>query len=111
METVNLHPELFHKTKKMSFLQIEVVFADSKQQKIIPISVPVNTSISAAIKLSNILLDFPNIDLSKNKVGIFGRLCNLDTKVNNGDRIEIYQPLVIDPKKIRLNRAKKQKTL
>lgn len=94
----------------MSFLQIEVVFADNRQQKLVQILVPANTNISTAIKLSGILLDFPNIDLRQNKVGIFGRLCNLDTKVNEGDRIEIYQPLVIDPKKIRLNRAKKQKT-
>lgn len=94
----------------MSYLQIEVVFTDNRQEKLIQVLVPVNTTISAAIKLSGILLDFPNIDLNKNKVGIFGKLCNLDTKVSEGDRIEIYQPLVIDPKKIRLNRAKKQKT-
>lgn len=93
----------------MSFLQIEVVFADNQQQKLTQVLVPVNTTISTAIKLSGILLNFPNIDLSKNKVGIFGKLCNLDTKINEGDRIEIYQPLVIDPKKIRLNRARKQK--
>lgn len=93
----------------MSFLKIEVVFADSQQQKLTQVLVPINTTISTAIKLSGILLDFPNIDLSKNKVGVFGKLCNLDTIINEGDRIEIYQPLVIDPKKIRLNRAKKQK--
>lgn len=94
----------------MSFLQIEVVFSDSRHQKLIQVLVPVNTTISEALKLSGVLLDFPNIDLNKNKVGIFGKLCNLDKKINEGDRIEIYQPLVIDPKKIRLNRAKKQKT-
>lgn len=93
----------------MSYLQIEVVFSNNRQQKLIEVLVPVNTTISAAIMLSGILLDFPNIDLNKNKVGIFGKLCNLDTKVSEGDRIEIYQPLATDPKKIRLNRAKKQK--
>ncbi len=94
----------------MSHFQIEVVFADHRQQKTIQISVPPDSSISAAIKLSGILLDFPNIDLSKNKVGIFGKLYNLGAKVKAGDRIEIYQPLLIDPKKIRTNRARKQKT-
>ena len=94
----------------MSFLQIEVVFSDSRHQKLIQVLVPVNTTISEALKLSGVLLDFPNIDLNKNKVGIFGKLCNLDKKINEGDRIEIYQPLVLDPKKIRSNRAKKQKT-
>lgn len=94
----------------MLFFQVEVVFADSRKQKLIKISVPDDTCISAVIELSGILLDFPSIDLSKNKVGIFGKLCNLQTKVKAGDRIEIYQPLIIDPKKIRINRAKKQKT-
>lgn len=94
----------------MSFFQVEVVFADHQQQKIIQISVPRMSCILTAIKLSSILLDFPNIDLNKNKVGIFGKLSSLDTKLKEGDRIEIYQPLLIDPKKIRVNRAKKQKT-
>lgn len=94
----------------MSFFQVEIVFADHRQHKTIQISVPPASCISAAVKLSGILLDFPNIDLSKNKVGIFGKLSNLDAKVQAGDRIEIYQPLLIDPKKIRINRAKKQKT-
>ena len=94
----------------MSFFSVEVVFADHQQQKIIHISVPPATCVSTAIKLSGILLDFPHINLNQNKVGIFGKLCNLDTKVTAGDRIEIYQSLRIDPKKIRINRAKKQKT-
>jgi uncharacterized protein len=111
MEIVNLSLEFLHSTKKMPFLQIEVVFADNRQQKLIQILVPTNTNISAAVKLSGILLDFPDVDLSKNKVGIFGKLCSLNTEVKDGDRIEIYQPIVIDPKKIRLNRAKKQKSL
>lgn len=98
------------KTTNRPFFEVEVVFADQHQQKILKVSIPPNTSITAAINLSGILLDFPNIDLNKNKVGIFGKLCNLDVQVRDGDRIEIYQPLLIDPKKIRINRAKKQKT-
>ncbi|OIZ99440.1 hypothetical protein BEV13_05775 [Rickettsiella grylli] len=94
----------------MPFFQVDVVFADRSGEKIISILVPPNTCILAAIKLSGILLHFPQIHFKKNKVGIFGKLCTLDTPVNAGDRIEIYQPLLIDPKKIRANRAQKQKT-
>lgn len=94
----------------MPIFQVEVVFADQRQQKIIKVSVPITASVATAIKLSGILLDFPHINLSKNKVGIFGKLCNLDSQVKPGDRIEIYQSLLIEPKKIRINRAKKQKT-
>ncbi|WP_342219937.1 RnfH family protein [Rickettsiella endosymbiont of Miltochrista miniata] len=97
------------KTTNRPFFQVEVVFADQHQQKILKVSIPPTSSITAAINLSGILLDFPGIDLSENKVGIFGKLCNLDAQVKPGDRIEIYQPLLIDPKKIRINRAKKQK--
>lgn len=93
----------------MSFFQIEVVFANRCQQKTIQISVPADTCILTAIKLSGILLHFPHVDFRKNKVGIFGKLCPLDTKIKAGDRVEIYQPLLINPKKIRINRAKKQK--
>ena len=94
----------------MSCFQVEVVYADHQQQKTIQISVPSDSCIATAIKLSGILSDFPNIDLSKNKVGIFGKLSNLNAQIKSGDRIEIYQPLLIDPKKNRINRAKKQKT-
>lgn len=94
----------------MPVFEVEVIFADQHQQKVLKVSVPTTASVSTAIKLSGILLDFPGIDLSKNKMGIFGKLCNLDAQVKPGDRIEIYRPLLIDPKKIRINRAKKQKT-
>jgi uncharacterized protein len=93
----------------MSFFQVEVVYADHQQQKTIQIFVPSGSCIAAAIKFSGILLDFPHINLSKNKVGIFGKLCNLNAQIKAGDRIEIYQPILIDPKKIRKNRVKKQK--
>lgn len=94
----------------MPVFEVEVIVADQHQQKILKVSVPTTASVSTAIKLSGILLDFPGIDLTKNKVGIFGKLCNLDAQVKPGDRIEIYQPLLIEPKKMRINRAKKQKT-
>jgi uncharacterized protein len=94
----------------MPVFEVEVVFADQHHQKILKVSVPTTASVATAIKLSGILLDSPGVDLSKNKVGIFGKLCNLDAQVKPGDRIEIYQPLLIEPKKMRINRAKKQKT-
>lgn len=93
----------------MPLLSVEVVFADHQQQKSIRLLVPTASQISTVIQLSGILLDFPNINLTTNKVGIFGRLSDLDAEVKEGDRIEIYQALRINPKKIRSNRAEKQK--
>lgn len=93
------------------FIQIEVAFANAENQLIIPLSVSAACRIEEAIRHSDILRHFPEIDLTKNKVGIFGKLRPLNTLVQAGDRIEIYRTLSIDPKKNRINRAKKQKAL
>jgi putative ubiquitin-RnfH superfamily antitoxin RatB of RatAB toxin-antitoxin module len=93
------------------FIQIEVAFASEQNQLIIPLSLPAHYCIEQAIQQSGILTHFPDIDLAKNQVGIFGKLCSLNTIVQAGDRIEIYRALMIDPKKNRINRAKKQKNL
>lgn len=92
------------------FISVEVAFAENQQQKTIQLSVPSSSCIAEVIRRSGILSDFPQIDLTKNKVGIFGKLRALDSQVAKGDRIEIYRPLTTDPKKIRKNRAKKQST-
>lgn len=90
-------------------IQIEVTFADQHNQIVIPVMITKPCSIETAIQHSGILLHFPSIDLTKNKVGVFGKICPLNTIIQPGDRIEIYRPLTIDPKKNRRNRAEKQK--
>jgi putative ubiquitin-RnfH superfamily antitoxin RatB of RatAB toxin-antitoxin module len=90
------------------FISVEVVFAENQQQKIVKLYVPPTSCVAEIIRRSGILSDFPHIDLTKNKVGIFGKLRTLDSQVEHGDRIEIYRPLIVDPKKIRRNRAKRQ---
>jgi putative ubiquitin-RnfH superfamily antitoxin RatB of RatAB toxin-antitoxin module len=81
-------------------LNIEVAFATPEQQVIIALNVPDNTSIATAIELSGLKIETA-------AVGIFGKLCNLDYKVQAGDRIELYRPLVHDPKEARRQRAAK----
>ena len=90
-------------------IQIEVAFANDKNQLIVPLSVPANYCIQEAIQRSDILKQFPEIDLTKNKRGVFGKLRSLEASIQAGDRIEIYRSLKVDPKKNRINRAKKQK--
>ncbi len=89
--------------------QVEVAFADKNTQVVIPVSVSESISVEAAIRRSGILVKFPYIDLTKNKVGVFGEICLLSTLVQPGDRIEIYRALITDPKKNRRCRAEKQK--
>ncbi len=91
--------------KKM--LHIEVVYALSEYAYLIPVDVPPGTTLKQGIELSGILNQCPNIDLSKNKVGIFSKQKELDTGLSNGDRIEIYRPLKVDPKEARRKRAGK----
>lgn len=91
------------------FINIEVAFANDKEQLVIPLSVNAGCCIEDAISYSGILTHFPEIDLKKNNVGIFGKVLPLDTVVEIGDRIEIYRSLSMDPKRNRIKRAKKQK--
>jgi putative ubiquitin-RnfH superfamily antitoxin RatB of RatAB toxin-antitoxin module len=66
--------------------------------------VPDDSSVEQAIQRSGILKRFPEIDLTTQKVGIFGKLVKLDAPVKEGDRIEIYRPIIADPKTVRRRR-------
>ncbi len=86
-------------------ITVEVAYALPDEQLIIPIKVQDGTSAEDAIKASGIIGKFPNIDLNINKIGIFGKLTKLDTKLRHLDRVEIYRPLIADPKEVRKQRA------
>lgn len=86
-------------------IQVEVVYALPEKQMLIELTVPKVTTVQQAIEQSKILTHFPEIDLNRNKVGIFSKLCSLDTRLRAGDRIEIYRSLIADPKAIRQKRA------
>jgi putative ubiquitin-RnfH superfamily antitoxin RatB of RatAB toxin-antitoxin module len=86
-------------------ITVEVVYAQSHQQKIITFKVPVGTTVAEAIAQSRIAEYFPEIDPAQSKVGIFGRLTNTDTVLRDRDRVEIYRPLIADPKQVRRKRA------
>jgi putative ubiquitin-RnfH superfamily antitoxin RatB of RatAB toxin-antitoxin module len=78
---------------------------------LIPLLIPLGTTVLEAIERSGILQRFPSIqvDSLSNRVGIFGNIVPLETKLKEGDRVEIYRPLILDPKEARRLRAKKQK--
>ena len=88
---------------------VEVAYAMPGEQVIISIKVPTKFNVKQAIEKSGIQKKFPSIDLSKNKVGIFGKKTTLDHVLKNRDRIEIYRPLILDPKEMRRKRAAKEK--
>ena len=90
---------------------IEVAYALSNKQLIIPIKVKTGTTAEEAIKTSGIIKKFPEIDLGLNQIGIFGKLTQLDHVMRERDRIEIYRPLIADPKEIRRQRAAEGKVM
>ena len=89
-------------------IMIEVAYALPEEQVIISIKVPTKSDVKQAIEKSGIQKKFPSIDLSNNKVGIFGKKTTLDHPLKDRDRIEIYRPLILDPKDMRRKRAAKK---
>ncbi len=92
-----------------SLIKVEVAYASIKQQRIIVIEIEAGSSIEEAIQCSGMLTIFNEIDLTKQKVGVFSKLRELTDIVQNGDRIEIYRSLTIDPKEARRAKAKAAK--
>ena len=91
-------------------LGIEVVHADGRQVHVLSLEVARGTTVRQAIELSGILELCPEIDLDRNKVGMFSEVCRLDTLVEDDCRIEIYRPLLTDPKEARRQRAVAEKS-
>ena len=81
-------------------MQIGIAYAESNQQVWLKIEADENTTIQQAIEQSGILEKFPHIDLDRQKVGIFGKISPLDSKLQDGDRVEIYRPITADPAKV-----------
>jgi putative ubiquitin-RnfH superfamily antitoxin RatB of RatAB toxin-antitoxin module len=90
-------------------IHVELVYALPDQQPLMRVQLAEGASVEDAIRVSGILEAFPEIDLSLNKVGIFSKLVKLDEKVRDKDRVEIYRPLIADPKEVRRKRAEEGK--
>ncbi len=90
-----------------TLIEIEVAYATPEEQVIVTINVLLGTTIEQAVELSGLLMRFPEISNSELKIGVFGGSCKPDQFVKQGDRVEIYRPLIHDPKEARRQRALK----
>ena len=90
-----------------NMIDIEVVYGIPTKQVLLSVSVPEGSSIEECLKLSEITKYFPEIIINEAKVGIFSHLEKLSTIIKEWDRIEIYRPLIADPKEMRKLRAAK----
>ncbi|TLU64836.1 RnfH family protein [Thalassotalea litorea] len=90
-------------------LLIEVVYALPDKQILLSLHVEESSTIEQAIVASGMIQQYPQIDLQVNKVGVWNKAAKLTDLVEDGDRIEIYRPLIADPKEVRKRRAEKAK--
>ncbi|AXS85249.1 RnfH family protein [Marinobacter sp. Arc7-DN-1] len=91
-------------------MQVEVAYARPDKQEIVPVKAPEGVTALEAAKLSGIADIFPEIDVDATDMGVFGKVIKdpATHELREGDRVELYRPLRIDPKQARLNRAKKK---
>lgn len=90
-------------------IHVEVVYALPTEQVVFKLAVKAEQTVQEIIQQSGVLERYPDIDLDVNKVGVFSRNIKLDATIRDKDRIEIYRPLLADPKEIRRKRADQAK--
>lgn len=95
----------------MRTIAVDVVYALKDLQKVIHLNLHEGATITDAVERSGLAEEFPEFDLAKNKVGIWGKLSKPDTPLRDKDRVEIYRPLIADPKEIRKQRAAEGKAM
>ena len=82
-------------------MKVGVAYSEPEKQIWLNVDLPNNATVKDAIEHSGILDMFPGINLEKQKVGIYGKFCKLDAKLNEGDRVEIYRAITADPKTVK----------
>jgi len=90
-------------------IRVSVVYAQPHQQWLVQVDLDCGARVQTAIERSGLLEALPELHLQELEVGIFHRSCSLDAPLRDGDRVEIYRPLQIDPKEARRLRAATRK--
>ena len=93
-------------------IHVEVIYALQDVQRVVKLSLAPNVTVKEALEQSGLLREFPEIDAGgKNKIGIWNKLAKLDATLRDKDRVEIYRPLIADPKEVRRQRAAEGKVM
>ena len=92
-------------------ITVEIVYALREAQDLISLKLPGGTTVKEAVERSGLLAKYSEIDLTKNKLGVFAKLVKPDTVLRDRDRVEIYRPLIADPKEVRKQRAAEGKAM
>jgi putative ubiquitin-RnfH superfamily antitoxin RatB of RatAB toxin-antitoxin module len=81
-------------------MNIGIAYADKFKQVWLKLDIPEGSTVQQAIEKSGLLEQFPEINLKRQKVGIFGKIIRLDTPLVDGNRVEIYRPIIADPETV-----------
>lgn len=92
-------------------IDVEVIYALPARQELVKLKVPAGTTLQGAVEASGLLAKYPEINLATGKFGIFSKLSKLDSVLREKDRVEIYRPLLADPKEVRKQRAAEGKVM
>ncbi len=89
-------------------IRVEVAYGEPRQQALVNVDLPPGATLADAIEASDLRTRFPGLEVDPDRVGIFGRKAQLTQLLREGDRVEIYRPLIADPKEVRRARAEAQ---
>lgn len=92
-------------------IHVEVIYPLPHRQERAHLELPEGSTLQQAVEASGLLAKYPDIDLAKNKLGIYAKLAKADTVLRDKDRVEIYRPLIADPKEVRKARAAEGKAM
>ncbi len=92
-------------------INIEVAYAKPERQELVKLKLPAGSTLQQALEASGLPQKHAEIDLAKGRFGIYGKLAKLDTVRRDRDRVEIYRPLIADPKEVRKQRAAEGKVM
>ena len=93
-------------------MKIEVIYALTDRQELVTIDLPEGSMVIQAVEASGLLQKYPDIEPGgRNKLGVFAKLVKTDTVLHERDRVEIYRPLIADPKEVRRQKAAEGKVM
>ncbi|MDR2015366.1 MAG: RnfH family protein [Azoarcus sp.] len=92
-------------------IKLEVTYAKPERQEVVTVKLSTGSTLQQAIEASGLLERYPEIDLAKAKIGVYGKLSRMDAVARDRDRVEIYRPLIADPKEVRKQRAAEGKAM
>lgn len=92
-------------------IKVDVCYALADKQDVVTVTLPAGATVIAALEASGLLGKYPEIDVKKNKFGVWNKLSKVDNALRDRDRVEIYRPLIADPKEVRKQRAAEGKVM